>query len=215
LSFVVAIDGPAGAGKSSVAKSVAARTGLTRVDTGAIYRCVTLAVLRRNVPPEGWADLTASLDLRFEGPTVLMEDEDVSRAIRTSEVDGKVSEVSADPGVRGHLLGVQRALVAKSPDGALLEGRDIGSVVFPDADLKIFLTASDEERARRRLAERPQDGTFEEVLAAIRRRDAYDMGRDVAPLVQPPDAVVVDSSGLQQREVEDRIITLIERARST
>ncbi|MEM1023219.1 MAG: (d)CMP kinase [Myxococcota bacterium] len=213
--FVVAIDGPAGAGKSSVARGVAARTGLTRVDTGAIYRAVTLAVLRRGTPPAGWSELTAGLDLRFEGLQVFMEGEDVSHAIRTAEVDGKVSEVSADPGVRSHLLDVQRSLAARSTGGALLEGRDIGSVVFPDAALKVFLTASDEERARRRLAERPGDGTFEEILEAIRRRDAYDRGRPVAPLVQPEGAVVVDSSKLSQAEVEDRIVQLIDQARTT
>lgn len=213
--FVVAIDGPAGAGKSSVAKSVAARTGLTRIDTGAIYRSVTLAVLRRGTPAEDWAALTRALDLRFDGPKVLLEGEDVSQAIRTPEVDRKVSEVSADPGVRAHLLQVQRSLAAKSSDGALLEGRDIGSVVFPDASLKVYLTASDEERARRRLAERPGEGSFEEILAAIRKRDAYDQGRELAPLTQPADAVVVDSSSLSQRQVEDRIVALIEQARST
>lgn len=213
--FVVAIDGPAGAGKSSVARNVAQRTGLTRVDTGAIYRSVTLAVLRRGTPPEDWAELTAGIDLRFEGSKVFLDGEDVSQAIRTPEVDGKVSEVSADPGVRAHLLEVQRSLAARSPSGALLEGRDIGTVVFPEAALKVFLTASDEERARRRLAERPEDGSFQEVLAAIRRRDAYDRGRAVAPLTQPKDAIVVDSSDLSQPEVEDRIVALIEEARPT
>jgi CMP/dCMP kinase len=213
--FVVAIDGPAGAGKSSVAKSVAVRTGLTRIDTGAIYRSVTLAVLRRGTPASGWAELTQELDLRFEGPKVLLEGEDVSQAIRTPEVDGKVSEVSADPGVRALLLQVQRSLAAQNPDGVLLEGRDIGSVVFPDASLKVYLTASAEERARRRLAERPEDGSFDEVLAAIQRRDAYDQGRQVAPLTQPAGAVVIDSSALSQREVEDRIVALIEQARPT
>jgi cytidylate kinase len=215
MSFIVAIDGPAGAGKSSVARNVAQRLGLTRVDTGAIYRAVTLLALREGSDaPRRWAEITASLDLRFEGTRVWLGDEDVTDAIRSREVNAQVSRVSADPEVRRNLLQVQRSLAQATAEGALLEGRDIGTVVFPDADVKVFLTASAEERARRRFAELPP-GTesYEDVLQSIRERDAYDSNRTHAPLRVADDAVVVDTTQLDQAQVEDRVAELIAQRR--
>ncbi|MGF1509516.1 MAG: (d)CMP kinase [Myxococcota bacterium] len=216
MTFVVAIDGPAGAGKSSVAQNVARRLSMTRLDTGALYRSVTLIVLREGTEdPVRWAEIARDLDIRFDRSLVYLANEDVTETIRSAEVNQHVSRVAADPGVRRALLQTQRVLARSCSQGALLEGRDIGTVVFPDADLKVFLTASDEERARRRWAELP-DGTatIAEVLASIRARDAYDGGREHAPLRPAPDAVHIDSTGLTQAEVERRIVELVEAARS-
>ncbi|MEO1230209.1 MAG: (d)CMP kinase [Myxococcota bacterium] len=213
MGVVVAIDGPAGAGKSTVARAVADQLGFTRVDTGAIYRCVTLLALERGLEESAaLADAARRLNLDFEGTQVSLEGRDVTRAIRSSEVTGAVSGVSAVPEVRAALLETQRRLAREHPRGAVLEGRDIGTVVFPDADVKVFLTASDEERARRRHAELVAGGsgeTIDLVLESIRRRDALDAGRAVAPLVAAEDATVVDSTGLSQAEVVHRIVSIV------
>lgn len=214
---IVAIDGPAGAGKSSVAREVARALGFVLVDTGALYRGLALAAKEREI---AWSDgealgaLAAELELRFEthddGPHLCIEGVDRSADIRQPEVSEGASQVSAHPPVRAALLGVQRALGADG--GVVLEGRDIGTVVFPDAEVKVFLTASPEERARRRvqdLAGRGIEADYDAILEAIRTRDARDSGRDIAPLVAADDAVKLDSTELQRDDVVERIVALV------
>jgi cytidylate kinase len=218
--FIVAIDGPAGAGKSTASRAVAARLGFAMVDTGAIYRAVALAATRAGVALDDDARLAALLPavaIRFATPAapgggqrVLLGDEDVSQEIRTPPMSLGASRVSARPVVRAGLLDLQRRLaLAPGNAGAVLEGRDIGTVVFPDADAKFFLTASPEERARRRHAElrgRGDPSSIEEVLADQRRRDRDDSEREVAPLRPAPDALVVDTSGVALDEVVERLV---------
>lgn len=214
--YIVAIDGPAGAGKSTIAKGVAQALGIARVDTGAIYRALTLVTLERGLEAEAEVvALLPTLALRFVGEKVFLGDRDVSAAIRTPAVTAAVSRVSAMPGVRAGLLELQRRLGRDDHAGALLEGRDIGTVVFPDAEVKIFLTASPEERARRRLKDLEAAGertSLAEVLQAIITRDAYDSTRAVAPLVPAADAITVDSTGKTLEEVVTEICALV-RAR--
>jgi cytidylate kinase len=212
---IVAIDGPAGAGKSTVARELARRLGFTIVDTGAIYRAVALAARRAGI---GWEDdaalarlLDAGLGISFgpagDGQRVLLHGEDITEAIRTPEITRGASVVSARPVVRQKLLGLQRQLGRSAPKGAVLEGRDIGTVVFPDADVKFFLTANDEARAARRHAELQDKGLpvpLGEVLADQRRRDKDDSERVIAPLKPAPDAVVVDTTGMDLAEVVER-----------
>ena len=199
---VVTIDGPAGAGKSSVAKLLARKLGYRLLDTGAIYRAVALCADRTGVD---WADaagcgrLADGLDITFDFVDdknhVYIAGEDVTSAIRTPSISQGASKVSAHPEVRSALLDLQRRLGAGG--GVVVEGRDTGTVVFPAAEAKFFLTASEHERARRRVAELAQTGTvvdFGDTLAEIRQRDQRDAGRDVAPMVPAADAIVVDSS---------------------
>jgi cytidylate kinase len=203
---IVAIDGPAGAGKSTVARRLADTMGFVLVDTGALYRGVALAARRAGIP---WDDaervgalaqaLVAREGLKFErnaeGLRVRLDGEDVSEAIRTPDLGMGASQVSAHPPVRDALLEMQRQ--AGRPGGVVLEGRDIGTVVFPDADVKFFLTARPEVRAKRRHDELRAKGasvSFEETLADVRRRDEQDTTRAVAPLRQAADALLVDSS---------------------
>ncbi len=227
--FIVAIDGPAGAGKSSVSRALAARLGFALVDTGAIYRTVALAAWRRGIAFDDDAALSAllpALEIRFSpaaagsggGQRVLLGADDVSEAIRTPPMSLGASAVSARPVVRAGLLELQRRL-ATAPEnlGAVLEGRDIGTVVFPDADAKFFLTASPEERARRRhaeLAARGDPSTFDEVLADQLRRDRDDSSRAIAPLRPAADAVVVDTSGTPLEEVIARLAREVEARRA-
>ena len=227
--FIVAIDGPAGAGKSTVSRRVAARLGFAMVDTGAIYRTVALAATRAGVALDDdarLAEVLPAVDIRFApsatpggGQRVLLGEEDVSALIRTPAMSLGASKVSARPVVRAGLLGLQRRL-ALAPDhaGAVLEGRDIGTVVFPDAEAKFFLTASAEERARRRHAELQAKGDpqpFEEVLADQLRRDRDDSERAVAPLRPAEDAVVIDTTGTPLETVVDRIVRDVEARRGT
>ncbi|MGZ6143895.1 MAG: (d)CMP kinase [Myxococcales bacterium] len=208
---IVAIDGPAGAGKSTVARQLARRLGFSMIDTGAIYRSVALAARRAEVP---WDDdeglrklLDAGLGLQFVEDRVLLKGHDVTEAIRTPEISRGASVVSARPVVREKLLGLQRELGHKAPRGAVLEGRDIGTVVFPDAQVKFFLTASDEARAQRRHAELADKGLpveLSEVLADQRRRDKDDTERAIAPLKAAPDAIQVDTTGLDLEEVVEK-----------
>jgi cytidylate kinase len=202
--ITVAIDGPAGAGKSTVSKRLAERLGYTLVDTGAIYRCVGLLALRAGkdpASPEQVADIAKSIDVRFEAAAgaqrVICNGEDVTDAIRTQEASRTASIVSQHRPVRTALLDIQRRLAGVG--GAVLEGRDIGTVVFPQAEAKFFLDAAPEERARRRMDElsaKNQPSDFETVLHEIRERDARDSARDVAPLKPAPDAVLLDSTKL-------------------
>jgi cytidylate kinase len=210
--FIVALDGPAGAGKSTTARRLAARLGFALVDTGAIYRAVALAASRAGAAFDddaALARLLPGLRIRFEAAPpgsesaaqrVFLDDADVSEAIRTPTMSLGASAVSARPVVRAALLDLQRRLAtAAGQRGAVLEGRDIGTVVFPDADAKFFLTASPEVRARRRFEELTAKGsgaTFEQVLADQSKRDRDDSERAVAPLRPAADAVLLDTSGL-------------------
>jgi cytidylate kinase len=211
---IVAIDGPAAAGKSSVARAVAERSGFSYLDTGAMYRAVALACLEAGLEPddsEGVERLAADLDIRMEGPRVFIGSRDVSERIRAPEVTAVVSDVSALPGVRAALAGHQRRL-AEAQD-VVMEGRDIGTVVFPEADLKIFLTASPEERARRRARQEgygEDDLSLARIRASIERRDRADESRARSPLTRAPDAVLLDSTGLTLEEVVEAIAALVE-----
>ena len=203
---VVAIDGPAGAGKSTAARELAERLGYVLVDTGALYRGAALCALERNVDwddPEALGQLVAALSLSFErsehdGLRLMIDGADRTADIRTPEISTGASRVSRHASVRRALLGLQRKLGASG--GVVLEGRDIGTVVFPDAEVKIFLTASDEARARRRYDELLRTGhqtDFERVLDDIRERDRLDSERDIAPLRAANDALVVDTSEME------------------
>jgi CMP/dCMP kinase len=208
---VVTIDGPAGAGKSTVAKQLARTLGYRLLDTGAIYRSVALVAVRRGVAwtaADQLAELARDLDIRFDfvGDVnhVFLSGEDVSAAIRTPEISQGASQVSAHPPVRAALLDLQRRLGAGG--GVVVEGRDTGTVVFPNAQAKFFLIATPEERARRRVAELAERGTvvdFGTTLAEISERDARDAGRDVAPMKPAPDAVLIDSSAMTIDAVVD------------
>jgi cytidylate kinase len=220
---IVAIDGPAGSGKSTVAKLLAGRLGYVYIDTGAMYRSVALTARRRNVSwddPDALARIALEMDLRFEPapdrPRVVVNGEDVSNEIRTPLIDEGSSRVSRWPGVRQALVQKQRELAAHG--GVVMEGRDIGSVVFPHARAKIFLTATPEERARRRAAELAQRGvqvTPEQVLADVLERDRRDMEREHAPLIKAEDATEVVTDGLTIEEVLNRLETLVrERERA-
>ena len=213
--FIVAIDGPAGAGKSSVSKLLARRLGFSLVDTGAIYRCVALTAKRRGVGFEDDAGLEALLEdvhVRFEiagdENRVFLDGEDVSAEIRAPEISMGASKVSSRPVVRQGLLALQRRLALESPRGAVLEGRDIGTVVFPDADVKFFLHADPAVRARRRYEELLHKGveaSLEGVLADQSQRDRADASREVAPLKPAPDAIRVDASSLPLVEVVEAL----------
>jgi cytidylate kinase len=198
---VVAIDGPAGAGKSSVARGVANALGFTYLDSGALYRTVALAALERSVPP---ASVARHLNIEV-GPRVLLDGRDVTSEIRTPEVSGAASEAAADPEVRKALLGQQRRLLSRGDWVA--EGRDIGTVVAPDADLKVFLTADPAERARRRAAELGVDeGT---VLAEQTMRDERDRTREHSPLKPADGSVELDTTGLTLDQVVEHVVDMV------
>ncbi|MGW0038665.1 (d)CMP kinase [Gordonia sp. NPDC003376] len=218
---VVAIDGPAGTGKSTVSKLLGDKVGAHYLDTGAMYRAATLAVLRAGVPADDADAVTAVVDaadivLQSTGTgasRVLLDGEDVSGPIRTDEVTANVSAVSAIPAVRTKLVALQRRQA--EDDLLVVEGRDIGTVVFPDALVKIFLTATPEARAQRRhrqnlAAGRPSD--LDEVLAAVNRRDHLDSTRAVSPLRPADDAIMVDTSDMTLEQVLDHLVGLV-RAR--
>jgi CMP/dCMP kinase len=221
--LIVAIDGPAGAGKSSVSKILARRLDFTLVDTGAIYRCVALKARRQGIALDddtGLERLLETLDVSFhveeEVNHVFLEGEDVSEAIRTSENSLAASQVSSRPVVRARLLDLQRRLALHAKHGAILEGRDIGTVVFPDADVKIFLFANPEIRARRRFEELFQKGhekPLDQVLSEQNRRDREDSQREVAPLKPADDAVQIDSTELPLSEVVQRLEDLVQSRR--
>jgi cytidylate kinase len=205
--MVIAIDGPAGAGKSTVARAVAEELGFTFLDSGAMYRGVALAALEAGADLDdgaALAPLAAGLEIELDGRRVGLGGRDVSEAIRTADVTAAASRVSVHPGVREAMVARQRQLIAAA--SYVAEGRDIGTVVSPDSPLKVFLTASDEERARRRAAETGED--FESVLDAQRRRDARDTEREHGALRAAADAVVVDTTGLGLEAVVGRVVGL-------
>jgi CMP/dCMP kinase len=198
---VVAIDGPAGAGKSTVARAVAQRLGYTYLDSGAMYRCVALASLQRAQPP---AQVAGELEISL-GDRVLLDGEDVTGAIRAPEVSEAASVVAAAPAVRAAMVEQQRRLLASGDWAA--EGRDIGTVVWPQAEVKVFLTASPDARATRRAAQIGADAAV--VLAEQTIRDRRDTERASSPLQAAPDAVTIDTSELAFDEVVDRVVSLV------
>jgi cytidylate kinase len=213
---VVAIDGPSGSGKSTVARGVAARLGLHVLDTGAMYRSVTLAALRAGIDladPAACGDIARAVAVSLEDALVMLDGADVSAEIRGPEVTAAVSTVSAHPEVRRELVARQRAWV-EGHGGGVVEGRDIGTVVFPEAAVKVFLTASDAERAARRHRDEAAAARAVEVGAVredLARRDALDSSRTASPLRAADDALVLDTTG---RAVEDVVAEIVERFRA-
>ncbi len=218
MSFVVAIDGTAGSGKGTVAKLLAEKYNLCNIDTGATYRCLSLAVLENNVDiknKESIIKILEDIDINIKGtnsnPVFLLNGIDVSDKIRSKEVTQIVSQISSIPEVRIKLVDLQRKL-AKNKN-VILDGRDIGTYVFPNADVKIYLDASVEKRAERRFAENIEKGietSFEEVLENIRMRDKQDMEKQIGALKIADDAIVVDTSNLSIEEVVLKISKIIE-----
>ena len=213
----IAIDGPSGAGKSTLAKALAAKLGIVYVDTGALYRTIGYYVRSKDTEPKD-ADAVAKLlpqitiELKYDNGTqrVLLNGEDLGDRIRTPEMSMYASAVSSLPVVRTFLLDTQRDIAKKN--SVIMDGRDIGTVILPNADVKIFLVANDECRARRRLAELAQKGivdTFENVLADMRARDAADSTRAVAPAVAAPDAIHFDNSDLTPDECVEKLLAIV------
>jgi cytidylate kinase len=222
--MIVAIDGPAGSGKSTVARALARRLGFTYLDSGALYRAVTLIALERGLDLEdasALAELARATDIELherdhDYVQVIANDRDVSEEIRAPRVTGASSRVAAHSEVRRALLQKQRELIASGDYVA--EGRDIGTVVAPDAPVKLFLTADPHERARRRTAELRRRGVetgADEVRAAIEQRDRLDSTRSAAPLRAADDAVVIDTTGLEVEQVVERAAALVEEARAS
>lgn len=225
--MIIAIDGPAGSGKSTIARELSRRLGFEKLDTGAMYRAVAFTALDRGIDLDDEAAVSAlvsAITIRFtpgeSSGSITVDGRDVSREIRTPLVDANVSKVSAYPGVRTAMLEPQRA-VAQNHD-VVAEGRDIGTVVFPDAEVKVFLTADPRVRAQRRVLQRhggdvadarALESEVAETLASIERRDALDASRDVAPLVAAPDAVQIDSTAFTIDEVTDQIADLVAQKR--
>jgi cytidylate kinase len=221
---VVAIDGPAGSGKSTVARAVAARTGLRYLDTGSTYRAMTLALVRRGTPlddPEAVADAARRVPIALEldsepaaASRVLLDGKPVGAELRSAEVNASVSPVSAVPAVRELLVGLQRSVMERG--GVIAEGRDVGTAVCPGADVKVFLTASHVERARRRgNATSPDNASWAvESAEEVARRDQIDSSRAASPTRASPDAVVVDSTDRPVDDLVDQIVGLVEAARA-
>lgn len=210
---VIAIDGPAGSGKSTVARAVAERLGLEYLDTGAMYRSVAFAALRGDIDPgdtEAVAAIVPDLEIDVTGGVVTVDGIDATIEIRGPEVTRAVSTVAANPAVRAELRRRQQAW-AKARGGGVLEGRDIASVVFPDALVKVYLTASPEARAGRRARE-VTDLDYETVAADIARRDALDQGRNDSPLTEAPGSVVIDTTGRTVDDIVDEVLALVAAA---
>jgi CMP/dCMP kinase len=218
--MVIAIDGPAGAGKSTVARTLAQQLGFTYLDSGAMYRCV--ALISRARPEVAAAELAKAARIELGGGTdapatrpgpgsvVMLDGRDVTEAIRTPDISQAASQVAADPGVRTAIVARQRELIARGD--WVVEGRDIGTVVAPHADLKIFLTADPQERARRRAAELGVDPGS--VLEDMERRDERDAAREHSPMVAAQDALLIDTTGLEVQDVIGRIAQLARRLRA-
>ena len=214
MSFNIAIDGPAGAGKSTSARAAARSLGFLYVDTGAMYRAIALHLLRNHVEAdqterikELLADMTIRISYSGGEQQIILNDENVTSQLRQEEVGNMASKSSANPKVREKLLQLQRD-IARDND-VIMDGRDIGTFVLPNADVKVYLTASVEERAKRRyleLEEKGMDADMSKIEQDIRTRDFQDMNRSIAPLKQAEDAVVIDSSQMSIPEVMDRIV---------
>lgn len=221
MGFVVAVDGTAGSGKGSITKIVAERLNLKTIDTGAMYRCVTLAMLEQNVKLEETEKIMGILkNIKIEfvdedkEKKVKLNGRDVTLKIRSKEVNEFVSPVSTVRVVREYLANMQREM-AKSID-VIMEGRDIGTNVFPNADVKIYLDATVEERAKRRFRQNKENGIdipFEEILKNVKERDYIDSHREIAPLTKAPDAVYIDSTGMTIEEEAEEVIKIINEKR--
>ena len=221
MSFIVAIDGPAGSGKGTVTKEVAKKLNLVNIDTGAMYRCVTLDCLNNNVEPTEIDKINNILDkinieLKRENGNqiIFLNGEDVSEKIRSSKIDNAVAKYAAVKEIRDKITPIQREMGKN--DEIIMEGRDIGTVVFPDADVKIFLDCSLEERARRRYKQNIEKGiniSYEEVLESIKERHKLETQRAIAPFVKAEDAIVVDSTNMTIEEVVFSIINIINEKR--
>lgn len=213
MSINIAVDGPAGAGKSSIARAVSEEIGYIYVDTGALYRSIALYSIENELDDESLVNSLDKINIRLEFidkcQHVFLNDNDVSDKIRTPEVSMGASKVSAIPEVREFLFGLQKKIAAEN--NIIMDGRDIGTVVLPDADLKVFLTASAEERANRRFKEMTDSSiSYEQVLEDIKQRDYNDMHRDIAPLKQAEDAVLLDTTGMTIEEVKQKLKALID-----
>ena len=219
MSFIIAIDGPAGSGKGTITKRVANKIGFLRLDTGALYRCLTLEVIRNKIEINDiskMTDIVRNMKIEFvpnedmnELDYVFLNKENVTKEIRSNEVNNIISVISSIKEVRNEMLQIQRN-IAKEKD-TIMEGRDIGTVVFPNADMKIYLNADIEERARRRYKENMEKGistTYEEVLQILKNRDKIDMEREVAPLKKAEDAIEIDSTNMSIEEVVDKVVKL-------
>ena len=213
--MIITIDGPAGAGKSTVARGLAQRLGFQYLDTGAMYRAVALAGLRRKLDwsrPQELAQLAPTLRIELLGNCVFLDGEDVSDAIRTQETTAVTRYAAANPEIRRYLVELQRELTAKGD--FVTEGRDQGTVAFPQARFKFFLTAGPEERARRRLLDLQRQGesaTLEEVLSAQTARDQQDRTRECGPLAQAGDAIEILTDGMSIQEVVDHLAAIVEQ----
>lgn len=214
MSINIAIDGPAGAGKSTIAKMVSAELGYIYVDTGALYRTIALYIMENNISDNDIPEKInkADVSLKFIDSTqkVFLGDRDVSGLIRTPQISMEASRTSAIPAVREYLFDTQQKIAKEN--NVIMDGRDIGTVVLPDAQVKIFLTATPEERANRRyreLSEKPDCPSYEDILKDIIERDHNDMNRPVAPLKQADDAVLVDTTNLTLEQSAEEIIKII------
>nr|WP_203611869.1 (d)CMP kinase [Streptomyces cyaneofuscatus] len=219
-AVIVAIDGPSGTGKSSTSKAVAAKLGLSYLDTGAQYRAITWWMLTNGIDVNSPAEIATAAAKPViisgtdpTGPTITVDGEDASGPIRTQEVTSKVSAVSAVPEVRTIITELQRSIAAGAVGGIVVEGRDIGTTVLPDADLKIFLTASPEARAARRSGE-VKGSDLAATREALILRDAADSGRKTSPLAKADDAVEVDTTDLTLQQVIECVVTLVEEKRT-
>ncbi len=219
MSFVVAIDGPAGSGKGTVTKKVGEQLGLINIDTGAMFRCVTLNMIEEKINLDDETKIEEMLnkieiDMKENGE-IFLNGKEVTNRIRENDINKFVSPVSVIPNVRKKLLDLQRKIAQGKK--VIMEGRDIGTVVFPNANVKIYLDATPEERAKRRMKQNQENGisgSYEEILESIINRDKKDMTREVAPLKRAKDAIYIDSSNMSIEETVQEIVKIIERSNS-
>lgn len=215
--YIIAVDGPSAAGKSCMSKKISDKLNIVYIDTGAMYRAVALYVIENNIDissDEQVKEMLENIDIKFERVNeelhIFLNNVDVASKIRTEEIAMLASKVSAIKRVRVDMVDRQRKLAKDY--SVILDGRDIGSVVFPNADLKVYLTASEEERAKRRLYDLKQKGidtTFDEVLEDIKKRDYNDINKPISPLVKTEDAVLIDTTNMTKEEVIDEVIVLL------